>query len=256
MFPELDDTFISQCLRVYNNNYERVVDSILEGSLPYGLANRLATIRNGRNRTSSTAATTISSNNENDDDDGGEGSSGVHNTVNNGNGNRNSNNSLNNGNNRHSINSTDDAAVSRNNSGSNLTVLHHSRNDSANSVDSDTAPEGEGRVEVRIRGHPNDYRSNRISRHPRINGFSTRHSLTTSIKLPGEVNSDNPDALLETHFDNTAWESRISMIIHTLIHILILYKIRRPKNRQVKRNKLSTTYKPTLFLTPLPILHC
>ena len=48
VFPELDEAFISLCLRVFQNNYERIVDSILEGSLPPPLAQRLAQLRSAQ----------------------------------------------------------------------------------------------------------------------------------------------------------------------------------------------------------------
>ena len=50
VFPELDEQFISLCLRIFQNNYERVVDSILEGSLPPPLSLRLEAIRNNPQR--------------------------------------------------------------------------------------------------------------------------------------------------------------------------------------------------------------
>jgi hypothetical protein len=50
VFPELDEQFVSLCLRVFQNNYERVVDSILEGNLPPPLALRLEAIRNNPQR--------------------------------------------------------------------------------------------------------------------------------------------------------------------------------------------------------------
>lgn len=47
VFPELTERFIAQCLRTFQNNYERVINEILEETLPANLLRQLHAIRSG-----------------------------------------------------------------------------------------------------------------------------------------------------------------------------------------------------------------